>query len=135
MSTPKPLVTLNGLHVCIAVKNLDTSIEWYCQVLGFNVLQQKNFPELSARMVYLESQGVEIELVESKNIKSFERSAPPIAHLGIQGISQLSFRVNDLSTTMEQLKGFAIDILFGPVDAQELKLKAIFIRDNEGNII
>ncbi|MEI6705816.1 MAG: VOC family protein [Methylococcales bacterium] len=134
MTDHKPIVTIDRLHACIVVKNMEASINWYHDLLGFNVIQQYVFSD-SVRVAYLELNGVEIEFVENKNIKSFIRSDPPTEHVAIQGISQLSFRVDNLCNVMESLDKQSIKIVYGPVDAEALKLKALFIRDNEGNLL
>ena len=90
-----PLVTIDKLHACIAVAHLDETIEWYHEVLGFEVVQRHDFQEFASRVVYLESNSIQIELVESKNFTSYQRPDPP-NHVLTQGISQLSFRVNNI---------------------------------------
>jgi catechol 2,3-dioxygenase-like lactoylglutathione lyase family enzyme len=131
----QPVATINNLHACIAVGNLEESINWYRDVLGFQVLQRRDFPELSARVVFLESNGVEIELVESQDFTSFQRPDPPKNHVLTQGISQLSFRVNNIEEVFERVKKRSISVALELVDAEPLKFKAFFIRDREGNLI
>jgi methylmalonyl-CoA/ethylmalonyl-CoA epimerase len=131
----QPIATINNLHACIAVGNLEESINWYRDVLGFQILQRRDFPELSARVVFLESNGVEIELVETKDFTSFQRPDPPQNHVLTQGISQLSFRVNNIEEVFERVKNRFIPVALELVNAEPLKFKAFFIRDHEGNLI
>lgn len=131
----EPVIEIDNLHTCISIVNLDESINWYQNVLGFKVVQHLEYPNFSTRGVFLESHGIEIELVESKGLIRSMRQDPPLRHLLIQGISQLSFRVRDLEDAAERLKRRSISIVFGPAESKELKLKAFFIRDNDGNLI
>jgi len=130
-----PIATIDNLHACIAVANLDESVNWYRNVLGFEPIQRQDFPELSSRVVFLESNGVELELVESKHFTPARRPDPPTNHVLTQGISQLSFRVNNIEEVLEQVKNRSIPTALDLVDAKQLRLKAFFIRDNEGNLI
>lgn len=131
----KPIIEIDNLHACISVANLDESIDWYQKVFGFKVFQRGEFPEFSTRIVYLGLKGVEIELVESSGSMTFRRPDPPIEHVMTQGISQLSFRVTNIEDVARRLKSHSIPIVFGPINADSLDLKAFFIRDNEGNLI
>jgi methylmalonyl-CoA/ethylmalonyl-CoA epimerase len=130
-----PIATIDNLHSCIAVSNLEESVRWYCDILGFHVLQRHDFLDFSSRVVYLELNGVELELVESKEIKEFKRPDPPVGHVGLQGISQLSFRVKNLNEALDRAKERSVQIVFGPVTVDIFRLKAFFVRDSEGNLI
>jgi catechol 2,3-dioxygenase-like lactoylglutathione lyase family enzyme len=131
-----PIVnTQKGLHACIAVSDLDAGVDWYRRVLGFQLLQRHDYTEYGVRVVYLEYQGIELELVETLNPKSSHRGNPPAEHLALLGISQLSFRVGDMETAIQQLKGQGVELVFGPIEAPEFKLKACFIHDYEGNLL
>jgi methylmalonyl-CoA/ethylmalonyl-CoA epimerase len=131
----EPIIAIDNLHACIAVENLEESIDWYRNVMGFNVFQRADYPDYSTRGAFLKSKGVELELVESKTVLRSRRQDPPFGHLTTQGISQLSIRVSDLAGVAERLKSRSIPIVFGPAKSSELRLEAFFIRDNEGNLI
>ncbi|TSA13419.1 MAG: hypothetical protein D4R73_00960 [Deltaproteobacteria bacterium] len=131
----QPLVTINNLNACIAVAHLDASINWYREVLGFEVLQRQDFPEFAARVAFLESKGVEIELVESRDFTPAPRPDPPKNHVLTQGISQLSFRVKNIEEIFARVKSRSIRVALDLVNAAPLKFKAFFIRDLEGNLI
>ena len=128
-------VKIDNLHACIAVANLEESIRWYCDILGFRVMQQHDFAEFHAKLAFLESNGIEIELVESENCTQLRRLNPPIEHVRVQGISQLSFRVHRIEEALSWAQEHSIEIALDLVNAEPLQLKAFFIRDNEGNLI
>ena len=135
MGLTTPITTIDSLHACLVVENLPASVEWYRHVLGFDVLQSQDFPEMGAHVVFLGSHGVELELVESENFIPARRPDPPIEHIRTQGISQLSFRVDDLETILERARSRNVQVALGLVDAKPLRLKAFFIRDNDGNLL
>ena len=128
-------LTISSLHACISVADLDATTSWYQDVLGFEIFQQHNYPDYAVRVVYMKSQGVELELVETQGSTLCRRDDPPAGHVALRGISQLSFRVDNAEQAAEQLKKRSINITFGPIHAAEFTLNAFFIRDNEGNLI
>jgi methylmalonyl-CoA/ethylmalonyl-CoA epimerase len=130
----KKLIDVDRLHVCIAVRDLDETGKWYREMLGFEMFQRQDLPEFSARVAYLKSNGIEIELVESANMVGLTRPDPP-NHAQQQGITQLSFRVEDLQEVLRRMHSRSVPVAFGPVDAADLRMKACFIKDNEGNLI
>jgi len=129
-----PIAAVKQLSACIAVSNFEPAVEWYHRELGFELVQSKDFPEYGSRVGYLEANGVRIELVEDKQRRPSERPDPP-NHTALQGISQLTFYIDDLDAIVEQVKRRPIKVAFGPVVVTDLGLKAFFIRDNEGNLI
>jgi methylmalonyl-CoA/ethylmalonyl-CoA epimerase len=53
----------------------------------------------------------------------------------MQGISQLSFRINNIEEVFARAQRRSIPIALELVNAEPLKFKAFFIRDHEGNLI
>lgn len=137
MTTPAsaPVLRVNNLSVCLSVSNLERASRWYEESLGFRPLQQVDFPDMGARVAFLGADGVEVELVESSSFEACLRPDPPMEHVTAQGVSQLSIRVDDLALLAQRLRDRDIPIVFGPVDAAPLQLRALFIRDLDGNLI
>jgi catechol 2,3-dioxygenase-like lactoylglutathione lyase family enzyme len=130
------MVKVNGgLHACIGVSDLDGGIEWYGRVLGFKPIQRHIYTEYGVRVVYMRREETELELVETADCKPVRRGNPPQDHVILSGISQLSFRVADLSLAIAHLQEMGIAIIFGPVDASEFNLRACFVRDYENNLV
>jgi catechol 2,3-dioxygenase-like lactoylglutathione lyase family enzyme len=131
-----PAVATDGvLHACIAVADLDAGIDWYGRILGFQSYQRHDYPEYGVRVVYLRLRDIELELVETANPKPCRRDDPPAGHVALRGISQLSFRVTNMESTVKRLQSLDVAIDFGPLHAPEFNLKACFIRDHEENLI
>ncbi|MEW8625589.1 MAG: VOC family protein [Candidatus Thiodiazotropha sp.] len=135
MTDKSAITTNNGLHACLAVADLDGGVDWYGRVLGFQPLQRHDYSEYGVRVVYLVREGTELELVETPDPKPCRRGDPPADHVALHGVSQLSFRVADMDTTVGGLQDAGVAIVFGPVYAPEFNLKACFIRDYEENLI
>ncbi len=57
-------VLLKPLHAGISVPDIDTSITWYRQMLGFRLVSDKYFEQLPARIAFLELGDFSIELFQ-----------------------------------------------------------------------
>ncbi len=131
---PKPIAAINNLSVCIVVSNLDETAKWYRDVLGFKVAKALDTPELSMRIAFLELNGIILELVEMGNFIPDKRPDPP-EYLNKQGVSQLSFRVDNLEAVLQLVKSRNLELTWDIVTNEKLKMKAFLMRDNEGNLI
>jgi hypothetical protein len=70
--------------VAIHVVNLDSSINWYADNLGFRIEERKDFRDHGLRMAFLKCGDVELELVENKKL-SIKSTA--IKHLNVPDIT------------------------------------------------
>lgn len=50
------------LHTCIRVKDLDESLKFYTQAIGFKEVERKDFPEDEFTLVYLTDEAGNYEL-------------------------------------------------------------------------
>jgi predicted enzyme related to lactoylglutathione lyase len=128
------LATVKHLGVSIAVSNLEATARWYKEQLGFEEVLRREFPEFGTRIVFIETNGVRIELIEDKNWHPINRPDPP-QHTSIQGVSQITFKVDDIQTAIARVKSRPIKIAWDLVIVKDIGFKEFFIRDNEGNII
>ncbi len=128
------LTTVKNLGISIAVLNLDATAKWYKEQLGFEVVLSREFPEFGTRIVFMETNGVIIELIEDKKWQPINRPNPP-QHTTVQGVSQITFKVDDIQAVIEKVKNRPIDIAWDLIIVKDIGFKEFFIRDNEGNII
>ena len=128
------ITSVKNLGVSLAVKDLEATSKWYQEHLGFNEALRRDFPDYGTRIVFLENNGVRIELIEDEKWNSIDRPNPP-QHTTIQGISQITFRVDDLQEVVERVKSQPIEIAWDLIEVEDIGFKEFFIRDNEGNIV
>lgn len=57
------------IHVCYRVENLEKSIAFYEEAMGYHVTSKRDFPEDAFTLVYLkdDASGIEIELTYNYN--------------------------------------------------------------------
>lgn len=122
------------MSACISVADLERSISWYRQVLGFEPVKQATFDQLAASAVFLQSGRLRLELVHSAEATAVERLDPP-RHNNIRGLSQLVLYVDSLSVAAEQLAAAGIELAMAPVSVEALRLRSCFLRDPDGNLV
>ena len=84
-------------HTAIMVQEMERSIQFYCDVLGFNVRLRGRKPDREMAFLYLESQpDMEIELICDVD------SAVGYNEDGI--VNHLAFTVNDIEAAIGYLK-------------------------------
>lgn len=128
------IATVRDLGVSLAVRNLDETARWYRHYLGFEEVLKREFPEYGTRIVFLEANGIRIELIEDEKWQAINRPDPP-HHTTVQGVSQITFRVPDIQAVIDRVKRLPITIAWDLVVVPDIGFKEFFIRDNEGNIV
>ncbi|MBS4534900.1 VOC family protein [Clostridium sp. D2Q-14] len=113
------------LHTCIRVMDLEKSLKFYQEALGFKETRRKDFPESEFTLVFLsdESGMYELELTYNYNPKkSYE--------LG-NGFGHIAVSVDDLEGSREKHKkmGYKVTELMGLPGS---KPKYYFITDPDG---
>lgn len=127
-------ILLKPLHVGISVPDIDASIAWYVQMLGFRLVSDKYFDQLPARIAFLELGDFSIELfqVPGAALLPDDRRVPNL-DIRTHGTKHVAYAVEDLYGLMETLKSKGVDVAMD-LFPMEGDLVA-FIRDNAGNLI
>jgi methylmalonyl-CoA/ethylmalonyl-CoA epimerase len=131
--------SLNSLslhHVALSVHNLEETIQWYQDKLGFRATLRRELPQFSTQQAFLELNGFRIEFFERENS---DRTQPSPANvpddLLVQGYKHIAFAVNDIDAVAAELKQRSVEVVLAPVVDEEIRLKVCFVKDNNGNLI
>ncbi len=126
---PKPL------HLGISVSNLETSVEWYSESLGFTLTKQVDLSE-NLRIAILEYQRFGVELIELKESQKNALAGKEILaqHL-TQGIVHFAFEVADVDATATVLRARGIKFASEPTNLAELGVRYFHIYDCDGNLL
>ena len=120
----------------ISVSNLEESVKWYTENLGFEPVKRLDLPEVQFRVAILEYQGFGVELIEvkgsTKNPLAWNEPGPQHR---IQGIVHFAFRVNDLERDRESLSRQGARFACEPTVLEGLGIRYFHIFDNDGNLI
>jgi methylmalonyl-CoA/ethylmalonyl-CoA epimerase len=121
-------------HVGIAVADMDASIGWWRDVLGFALLRRYHIESIPAEVAVLGNGALHVELLCRPDARpaNAERRIPD-DDLKTHGTKHVAFSVEDV-------RGFIATIAARGADVVWLKefpdgRAASFIRDNEGNLI
>ena len=127
-------VLLKPLHVGISVPDMDASIAWYEQMLGFRLVSDSYYEQLPARIAFLELGDFSLELFEVPGAAPLpdDRRVPNL-DIRTHGTKHVAYAVEDLSGLMETLKSRGVDVAMD-IFPMEGDLVA-FIRDNTGNLL
>jgi catechol 2,3-dioxygenase-like lactoylglutathione lyase family enzyme len=125
----------NFHHVGITVRDLDATIAWYENHLGFKRLTHFGFP--GARVAFIGRGDLRLEFFQIETATPMEdgRKAAE-SNLGFGGINHFAIFVDDLDDTLEELKAKGVE------QAHTLDVvpdgsgdRYTFIRDNVGMLI
>lgn len=132
MEVSKPL--LKPLHCGISIADMEESIAWYTNMLGFELLWRKEFDALNCEIAFLRMGDFEIELFRHHNTLPLppDRKEPG-KDIRTQGIKHVCYEVENITSLLADLRAKGADVVFGP-DRMEGTLMG-FIRDNTGNLI
>ena len=124
------------LHAGISVANMQESITWYENILGFELMWVKDFPALKTKIAFLKNDTFQIELFEAyETIALPKERFLPITDLQTQGTKHIAFGTENIVTLFEKFKSKNVDIVFGPIESPPKDALFGFIRDNSGVLI
>lgn len=107
-------------HVGIVTGNIDDSMKFYKEFMGFDIIEEKNVPGM--KIVYLKGNNLTIELL------------CPEHNVQKTGLRHIAFKVNDIEKIFKESKIAGLTVY--PDKPQEHEnLKFFFIRGPEGEEI
>jgi catechol 2,3-dioxygenase-like lactoylglutathione lyase family enzyme len=119
-------------HIEIVTDQLDRTIEFYSEILGFKVKFRDRIeappPAPSIDLVYMDLGGTVVEIISYS--RAAVAPAPKMEHLGYR---MMALEVDDMSKTADFLKARGVEIVWGPKVRK--KYSRAEIRDPNGNHI
>ena len=117
-------------HFCINVKDLEKSIDFYCNTLGLKLSNRFELPEndIEIALVVGEEGDVALELVYQR-VKEEYVMGDYFGHL--------AFIVGDVDATVEELRNKGVEIVREPFNFFEagLEERLAFVKDPDGILI
>jgi len=120
--------------IVIMVNDLQKSVEFYTDVLGFSISNKIEMAEMGLSAVFVEKDGSRIGLMNYKGKKIPKRSDIDKIKLGERSIpinDHLTFSVDDIEATATELKGKGVVFNLEPI-SMEGGIKVAFFKDPEG---
>jgi catechol 2,3-dioxygenase-like lactoylglutathione lyase family enzyme len=122
-------------HVGVIVENLEASIAWYEQHLGFRRLTDFSFP--GARVAFIGRGDLKLEFFQVDGATPMETKRKEAeSNLTIGGINHFAIIVDDLDETVAELQAKGVELAYSlNVVPDGSGDRWTFIRDNEGMLI
>ena len=124
-----------GAFIGLSVADLEASVRWYSEKLGFTVVMRPPKYEKSSAVI-LEGGGLIVELMHNEDAVPLSQAAPAITrNYLVHGIFKAGIVVQDFDKTIATLKARGVPIAIGPFPATAEQRANAIIRDNAGNSI
>jgi methylmalonyl-CoA/ethylmalonyl-CoA epimerase len=120
-------------HGGVSVPDLEASIRWYREVLGFQVENRFEIPKARAKVAMIRRGALRMELFEVQDGKPLpeERRVPDL-DLQTHGNKHVCFGIQSVDEAERELRAKGVDIVFV---GRVMQPPNIFMRDNSGNLI
>ncbi len=114
--------------------DLDASVAWYGEMLGFTVDRVVDIPEDTGRLALIRKGDFLLELFCIEGTAPLpEERRHPTTDLRTQGVKHVAYAVNDVRALMDRLKSKGVDVVWDVVEHDGIW--CAFVRDNSGNIV
>ncbi len=131
------LQSLSLHNLAFTVSNVEKAIQWYRDILGFQVLRREIFKALSdAEIAFLQKSDIRLEMLRVKDgFRINELFAEAPAHLLPIGNKSLVLQVNDLHADTLELEAKGVTFVWKEMNLTEDGMPSTMIRDMDGNFI
>ena len=125
-------VRYKPLHVGISVSNIEESVAWFEDVLGFTFREKSELTPMGFRVAFLDNGGgFEVELFEHQEGKPADEDRfHPDTDSKTYGTKHVAFEVDDLEAELAYFKTKGIEPVMGPKSAFGLYVAFIHGPDN-----
>jgi lactoylglutathione lyase len=112
-------------HLSITAKNMEESIKFYCDIMGFELVSRREIPENNAEIAFLTEgiSNIRIELTYWKNKEDWT-SGDELDHL--------AFNVPNMDEAMNKFRRNGVEIAKEPYPLRGSTSKIAFIKDPNG---
>ena len=113
-------------HASITVKNMDESVNFYCEILGLQISKRREIPENKAEIAFVQGEGQDtpsLELTYWREKKDW-----------VDGdqLDHIALAVHDVVESVEEFRKKCVEIAKEPYSLQGSSRKIAFIKDLNG---
>ena len=123
--------TIRFDHIAITVRDMERSVRFYRDLLGFEVLGQLFLNEDTFKIVYLRSGGACIELFEFRDNDAETAVGVPDT---VGGFKHVALQTDDVDAVAARLEAAGTVFTLEPTDAVG-GVRLAFFRDPDGNLL
>lgn len=115
------------LHTMVRVVDLEKSLHFYTEGLGFTLVSRNDYPDGKFTMAFVRSSHSKnepmIELTQNWDTKSYERG---------NAYGHVAYQVDSIAEVQERLRKHGYDLSWGPGLTPNGRRKMAFIDDPDG---
>jgi catechol 2,3-dioxygenase-like lactoylglutathione lyase family enzyme len=122
-------------HIGVIVQDLEASIAWYNEHLGFERLTDFSFP--GAQVAFIGRGNLKLELFQVENATPMDpKRKEAVSNLSIGGINHFAIPVDDIDKALADLAAKGVEQAYSLNEVPDGSGdRWTFIRDNEGMLI
>ncbi|MCL5734793.1 MAG: VOC family protein [Actinobacteria bacterium] len=121
-------------HAGISVGDLETSIEWYREMLGFSLEAVVDVPEDTGKVALLRQGDFILELFCLPDASPLpEERRHPWTDIRTHGVKHVAYAVENVETLVTSLKQKGVDVVWDT--RVHDGVTCAFVRDNTGNLV
>ena len=126
-------ITYDHVGITVTPDDLDATIAWYGDHLGFTV--DKQFSSHGTTFTFLVSGDAKVELLAGASHGPASRINNVLTSMDPSRLHHFCLAVNDLDDAIAQLEANGVALIGGPIDIEDIGQRIAFITDNLGTII
>ncbi len=124
-------------HIGIMTNDLEKSVKFYTDVLGFSIAMKMEMIEAGLSVVFVEKEGSKIEIMEYQGKNAQKRSKAVEIAVGGHSIpvnDHTSFSVDNIEDTVNEFKEKGVLFDLEPIEL-EGGIKLAYFKDPDGSLI
>jgi catechol 2,3-dioxygenase-like lactoylglutathione lyase family enzyme len=127
---------LESSFSAIIVSDIESSIQWYNQVLGYTLVDQRSIDEIGLKQANLENNDLSLELIQLKSAKpAHDLLAPYPPKTRVRGFFKIGYSIYDFDKWISHLNSLDVningDVVLNPLTNKRM----IIVNDPDGNRI
>lgn len=116
------------LHAMIRVSNLEKSLKFYKEILGFDIVKELRLDDCTLYYLGCKDSGdFQIELTDNDSkVENYENG---------NAFGHFAFATDNLQEVEQKMKNLGLDWLYEPYELDKINSKIAFLKDPDGNEI
>jgi catechol 2,3-dioxygenase-like lactoylglutathione lyase family enzyme len=131
---PRSADPLQPYLVAVSVPQVDESVRWYREVLGFTLVSRKDYPDYGMTIAIAAGEGIRLELVQVRNSVAPSAVVPGYQNpASLHGFGKVAFYVADLRAWETRLRSRGAKFQLEPRENPADGSTSFIVLDHDGN--
>ncbi len=134
-STNSNALVLRGHHVTLSVKNLNATVKWYEQKLGFTETRRVVMDGGNIQFAFMQISRYRIYIAQIRGSVRLEDPNQVPNHLLTQGWRHVVLEVDNVDKAYKILKARGVEFVGQPTTHNPPGIRVVYFKDLEGNVL